>query len=64
MKEVADPFIIAMAKAREGNITNSKPIIVTDENQNKKNRIPFVAKAYGIDSVKLTGMFKSEKWIF
>ncbi len=63
-RETADPFIIALARSLKSNITDSKPIIVTDENETKIDRIPYISKTYNLDSLKLTGMFKTEKWTF
>lgn len=63
-RETADPFLIALARSLKSNVTDSKPIIVTDENETKVDRIPHVSRTYKIDSLKLTGMFQSEKWTF
>jgi len=63
-RETADPFLIALARSLKSNVSNSKPIIVTDENNAKIDRIPQVSKTYGLESVKLTGMFQSERWTF
>ncbi len=63
-RETADPFIIALARSLKSNVTNSKPILVTDENDTRVDGIPYVSRTYDIESVKLTGMFKSEKWTF
>ena len=63
-RETADPFLIALARSLKSNILGSKPIIVTDENDIKTDRIPHVSRTFGIESLKLTGMFQSEKWTF
>ena len=63
-RETADPFLIALARSLRSNILGSKPIIVTDENDIKTDRIPHVSRTFGIESLKLTGMFQSERWTF
>ncbi len=40
------------------------PIIVTDENVNRKSGIPYVARNKGVQSCKLTEMFQKEGWQF
>ncbi|AGK61381.1 hypothetical protein Asulf_01390 [Archaeoglobus sulfaticallidus PM70-1] len=47
----ADPWIIALA-------VQNKAIIVTNENKEKPNRIPSVARAFGINSLKPIEFFK------
>lgn len=59
----ADPYIIALASLRTGNLTGDKPIIVTPE-KNEKNKIPHVAKEYGLESIKLVDVFGKEGWQF
>lgn len=63
-REEADPFIIALARSLESNLTSSTPVIVTEENATKADRIPYVAQKYGLSSLKLIGMFQAEKWKF
>jgi len=63
-RETADPFLIALARSLKSNITNSQPIIITDENEVKIDRIPHISRTYGLESLKLTGMFQNEKWNF
>jgi len=63
-REIADPFIIALARSLTSNLTKSTPVVVTDENEVKVDRIPFVCRDYGITSMKLIGMFQAEKWNF
>jgi hypothetical protein len=63
-RETADPFLIALARSLKSNVTDSKPIIVTDENEVKIDRIPHISRIFGLESLKLTGMFQKEKWSF
>ncbi len=63
-RETADPFLIALARSLKSNVSGSKPIIVTDENNIKIDRIPQISRTYGLESLKLTGMFQREKWTF
>ena len=63
-REEADPFIIALARSLQSNLTDSTPVIITEENAMKPDRIPYVARQYGLTSLKLIEMFKAEKWKF
>ena len=47
----ADPYLIAMAMCEEG-------IIITQEHKTKANRIPPIAKEFGIDSLNLLEFFQ------
>lgn len=47
-----DPWVIALS-------ISTNAIIVTNENKVKRNRIPFVAKKFGINSLNLLEFFKS-----
>jgi len=47
----ADPYLIAMAICEKG-------IIVTQEHKTKANRIPPIAKGFGIDSLNLLELFQ------
>ena len=60
---VADPFLIALARSSISNVTNSLPIIVTQEG-NKPFKIPNVANHYGIRSINLLELFGEENWTF
>lgn len=62
--EDADPYIIALAMHYKNLLTNYTPIIVTDENVHRVSGIPYVAKAYDIDTCKLLELFKKENWKF
>ena len=50
----ADPYLIAMAICEEG-------IIITQEHKTKANRIPPIAKEFGIDSLNLLEFFQELK---
>ena len=60
----ADPFIIALAIDLKNSLTKDEPIIITHENPIKHNKIPYVAKSYGIKSDRLMGLFAREQWAF
>lgn len=62
--ESADPYIIALAVSYKHDMMGLSPIIVTDENVNKKSRIPYVARANGVQTCKLVEMFQKEGWKF
>ncbi len=51
----ADPWVIALALATEYLTENGKehPVIVTSENQTKPNRIPTIARRFGLKSIKV-----------
>lgn len=57
-KPAADPFVIACAKM------NELIIIQHEKLDNKKQKIPFVAKAENVQCVTLTELFKLEGWTF
>ena len=63
-REVADPFIIALARSLKSNLSDSIPIIVTDENTIRVTGIPFVSRDYNLETLGLTEMFQAEKWKF
>jgi hypothetical protein len=50
----ADPYLIAMALCEKG-------IIITQEHKTKANRIPPIAKEFGIDSLNLLEFFQGLK---
>ena len=58
----ADPYIIALALLL-ANSLNGKPIILTQE-KGKPNKIPAVAKEYGIESATILKLFEREGRIF
>ena len=60
----ADPFIIALARSRKSNLTNSEPIVVTQEGHSSLHKIPFVCSKYDINCIKLIDVFHSEGWQF
>ena len=62
--ESADPYIIALAMSYMRGISGLVPIIVTDENVSKESRIPYVARANGVQTCKLMEMFQREEWQF
>jgi len=63
-REVADPFVIALARSLKSNLSDSLPIIVTDENTARVTGIPFVSRSYNLDTLRLIGMFQAETWNF
>ena len=62
--ESADPHIIALAISIKNNLNDQTPIIVTDENERKQSRIPYVASTYGVPACKLLEMIRGEGWVF
>ena len=62
--ESADPYIVALAASYKRDIPGLSPITVTDENVNKKSRIPYAASANGVQTCKLVEMFQREGWTF
>ena len=60
----ADPFIIALARSLISNLTNSEPIVVTQEGHSSLHKIPFVCSRYGINCIRLIDVFHSENWTF
>lgn len=64
----ADPFLIALAKA--GNeaqtkaLFKTKHVVVTQEGQNKPNKIPQVCARAEIECIRLLDLFEREKWEF
>ena len=62
--ESADPYIIALAMSYKQDISGLVPIIVTDENVDKESRIPYVARANGVQTCRLMEMFQREGWKF
>ena len=57
----ADPFVVAPALSMNG---IAAAYIITQESPKSGNRIPQVAKEYGIESMSLIGLFKKECWRF
>ncbi len=63
-RDEADPYLIALASSRINiNITGDKWMIVTQESD-RPNKIPSVAKEYGIESIKIIEVFSREGWMF
>ncbi len=61
----ADPWIIALAiKLKKQSLFNKEYIIVTEESKTKSNRIPAVARHYGIECINLRELFEREGWKF
>ncbi len=64
-KANADPWLIALAVVRVRFLLfKGKHVILTQESKNKANRIPAVAKEYGIECYDLIELFRSEGWKF
>ena len=63
MGPVADPFIIALARHSNSNLTGDRSVILTQE-RNREFKIPFVANHYSIRSLNLLELFDEEKWKF
>ncbi len=63
-RDEADPYLIALASSRiNSNITGDKWMIVTQE-RDRPNKIPSVAKEYGIESIGIVEVFSREGWTF
>lgn len=60
----ADPFVIALAISLRSSIIQDKPVIITQENKTERNKIPYVAKSFGVESERVMGMFDREEWVF
>lgn len=60
----ADPFIVAPAVALKGSLSGNEPPIITHEDPHKLNKIPSVAKSFGVESDRMTGIFDREGWKF
>ena len=63
-REQADPWIIAQAiEMKDANtlMPPALPIVVTQENKNKPQKIPFICKAYGIKVVNIAQFFQSNQ---
>ncbi len=65
-KANADPWLIALAIIRREDfqLFEGKHVILTQESKTKANRIPAVAKEYGIECYDLLELFRSERWKF
>lgn len=64
-KANADPWLIALAIVRvRSQLFKGKHVILTQESKTKANRIPAVAKEYGIECYDLIELFRSEGWKF
>lgn len=64
LRPQADPFIIALAIDLQRSLTKDEPVIITQENPTKRDKIPYVARSYGIESDRLMGLFARERWTF
>ena len=60
----ADPFIIALADTIKSSLASDEPVIITHEEPNESNKIPSVARSFGVKSDNLTGLFEREGWTF
>ncbi len=64
----ADPWIIALAiklkNQKKQGLFNIEYIIVTEESKKSPNKIPAVARHYGIECVNLKELFEREGWKF
>lgn len=60
----ADPFIIALAATLKHSLAKDEPIIITHESSRRLNNIPSVARKFGIESERMTGLFSGEGWRF
>lgn len=52
-----DAFVIATAM-------KYSLIVITEENKNKKNKIPEICRSYGIDVMNITELCEKEEWVF
>lgn len=53
----ADPYVIALARAINDDLSDDVAVIVTEE-KNKPNKIPYVASSYGVRSIDILGLLK------
>ena len=60
----ADPFIVALAVTLKSSLSGDEPIIITHEDPHKLNKIPSIAKTFGVESDRMTGIFEREGWKF
>lgn len=61
----ADPYLIALALSiGESNDEGPVPVIVTEESPRGGEKIPQVARKYGVDTCNTVGMFEREEWSF
>lgn len=60
----ADPFIVALAVTLKGSLPGDEPLIITHEDPHKLNKIPSIAKSFGVESDRMTGIFEREGWKF
>ena len=63
-RESADPYLIALAMWHRDNTVGLPPTIVTAENPHRESSIPYVARAYGIQTCNRVEMFQKEGWTF
>jgi predicted nucleic acid-binding protein len=57
-RNTADPFVVAMAKAR------GLTVVTTERSGSKKPKIPDVCQHFGIPSLGLVGLLRELKWTF
>ena len=56
--------LVAPAVALKGSLSGNEPPIITHEDPHKLNKIPSVAKSFGVESDRMTGIFDREGWKF
>lgn len=62
----ADPWIIALARAKNEfpTLIPAQYVVVTEESQLRRSRIPFVCNEYQIKCINVIQLFKEEGWKF
>jgi len=64
-KSVADPFVIALARAKRWTvITSEKYVNINPKNPDARPRIPNVCKHYGLKWSSLPDFFREQDWRF
>ena len=62
--EQADPFVIALSVVLKDKLSKDEPMIIAHEDPDKPNKIPSVAKSFGVESDRITRLFFIEGWKF
>ena len=61
----ADPFVIALAKARnQAGLLPARHVVVSEEGRHHPHKIPKVCAELGIGCVRLLELFETEGWSF
>ncbi len=61
----ADPFLIALAKARnQAGLLPARHVVITEEGRHHPHKIPKVCGELGIECVRLIELFEAEGWSF